>query len=492
MNPVQKQLKEILELSLVLEIKGKPDIVISEITADSRKVTPGSLFIATRGTQTDGHNFIEQAITQGAVAIIAEVLPSNLKKAICYVQVADSTLFLGYVACRFFDNPSAKLRLTGITGTNGKTTTVTLLYQLFRNLGYSCGMISTIRNEVNGEILTATHTTPDAISLNRLLAMMVEKGCDYCFMEVSSHAVVQHRITGLTYAAGVFSNITHDHLDYHGTFAEYLKAKKGFFDQLPQTAVAISNKDDRNGEVMLQNTRAARKFYSLQSMADFNGRILENSLNGLHMSVDGFEVWFQLIGEFNAYNILAAYTTAICLGMEKVEVLQGLSRCEPVAGRFNQVRSDQDVTAIVDYAHTPDAIENVLETIVSLRTAGVQIITVVGAGGNRDPFKRPVMARTASRLSDRVILTSDNPRDEDPDQIIEEMKKGIEFPDQLKVITITNRKEAIKAACAFARPGDIIAILGKGHENYQEIKGIRHHFDDLEIVRELLSVTPIT
>ena len=392
---------------------------------------------------------------------------------------------MGIMASSWFGNPSEKLKLTGVTGTNGKTTIVTLLYRLFMELGYGTGLISTIINKVNTAEVPASHTTPDPIMLNELLARMVKEGCEYCFMEVSSHAADQLRIAGLTFRGGVFTNLTHDHLDYHKTFDAYLQAKKSFFDALPAGAFALVNKDDRNGKVMLQNTLAFKYTYSLQSMADFRCKILENEFSGLHISIDGLEAWFKLIGNFNASNLLAVFASAMLLGQEKTEVVTILSRMQPVDGRFNYIRSSDNVTNIVDYAHTPDALKNVLETINAIRGNNEQLITVVGAGGNRDAAKRPVMANIACTLSNRVILTSDNPRNEDPETILAAMMEGVGKQHARKVLVIENRLEAIKTACALAKPGDIILVAGKGHENYQEIKGVRHHFDDREVVCEI-------
>lgn len=479
------QLRDIIGNADPVVINGNTDIGIGSLHFDSRKVEPATLFFAMRGTGYDGHTFIDAAIEQGAVAVVCEELPEKLRNDICYIGVNDCNKALGFIASAFYGNPSAKLNLVGVTGTNGKTTSVTLLYQLFRNLGYGAGLISTIRNVINGQVYPSTHTTPDPVQINALLSRMVKEGCEYCFMEVSSHAVAQKRIAGLTFRGGVFTNLTHDHLDYHKTFEAYLKAKKSFFDDLPADAFALVNKDDKNGSVMLQNTRAWKYTYSLQSMADFRCRIIENQFQGLQLSIDGNDVWFRLIGNFNAYNLLLVYATALLLGQEKSEVLTHLSRVEPVEGRFNYIRSNSGITAIVDYAHTPDALQNVLETINAIRTRNEQLITIVGAGGNRDALKRPVMAKIACTLSNRVILTSDNPRNEEPEAILSDMQKGVEPHQANKVLVIVNRREAIKTACALAQPGDIMLIAGKGHETYQEIKGVKHHFDDKEVIMEI-------
>jgi UDP-N-acetylmuramoyl-L-alanyl-D-glutamate--2,6-diaminopimelate ligase len=480
-----KRLSEITHGSGVTRVTGSTEIVISALHFDSRKVEPGTLFFAIRGGSSDGHRFIGTAIEQGAVAIVCETLPDERHEGICYLLTGDSRQTLGLMAAAYYDHPSERLKLVGVTGTNGKTTTVTLLHQLFRDLGHGAGLISTIRNKINDTMIPATHTTPDPIQLNELLRRMAGQGCSHCFMEVSSHAVDQHRISGLTFSGGIFTNLTHDHLDYHHTFDAYLKAKKGFFDLLPEGAFALVNKDDRNGPVMLQNTKASKYTYSLQSMADFRCRVVENQFQGLQLSFEGQDVWFRLIGSFNAYNLLTVYAAARLLGQDATEVLTLLSRMEPVDGRFNAIRSGNGITAIVDYAHTPDALKNVLETIQSIRTGNEQMITVVGAGGNRDVAKRPVMAGIACTFSDRVILTSDNPRNEDPEAILADMLRGVEKHQSRKVLVIVNRLEAIRTACALAKPGDILLVAGKGHETYQEVRGERTHFDDREILRSL-------
>ena len=478
-------LRDIIGNIPVTGINGSTDITISGIQFDSRKVTPGNVFFAVRGTISDGHSFINTVIEKGASVIVCEHLPAMMHDGVTYVVVEKTSLALGVTASEFYGNPSSKLKLIGVTGTNGKTTIVTLLHQLFLALGFGSGLISTINNKINHVEVPATHTTPDPVQLNELLARMVKEGCEYCFMEVSSHAVDQQRIAGLSFAGGIFTNLTHDHLDYHKTFDAYLHAKKTFFDNLPATAFALVNKDDKNGRVMIQNTQAAKYTLSLQAMADFRCRIIENQFHGIHLNLDGQEVWFKLIGTFNAYNLLTVYAASVLLGQDKTEVLTLLSRMDPVAGRFNYVMSADNITGIVDYAHTPDALKNVLETINEIREHHEQLITVVGAGGNRDAAKRPVMAKIATILSDRVILTSDNPRHEEPETILAEMKSGVEPHHAKKVLVIVNRLEAIKTACALAKSGDIILVAGKGHENYQEIKGIRHHFDDKEVLQEI-------
>jgi UDP-N-acetylmuramoyl-L-alanyl-D-glutamate--2,6-diaminopimelate ligase len=481
-----KLLKDILYKAGLLEMAGSTNVAISSITFDSRKVQKDSLFIALRGEKADGHHYMEDVATKGVVAIVCETFPEVLNEKVVYVKVKDSHAALGMIASNFYSNPSASLKLVGITGTNGKTTAVTLLYQLFRSLGYKVGLVSTVRNMVNSEEIPSTHTTPDAISLNKLLAQMVDAGCTYCFMEVSSHAVVQHRITGLQFAGGVFTNITHDHLDYHKTFDEYIKAKKGFFDQLETGSFALVNKDDANGSVMLQNTRADKKYYSMRAMADFKCKVLENQFSGLLLNIEGTEMWSKLIGTFNGYNLLTVYATAILLKQEKMTVLTTLSTLNPVEGRFEYFRTDNGITGIVDYAHTPDALLNVLKTIKDIRTGNEKVIVVVGCGGDRDGAKRPIMARIACENSNKVILTSDNPRSENPTAIIEQMQQGVDPQHYKKALSITDRKEAIRTACSLAQPGDIILLAGKGHEKYQEISGVKHPFDDMEILKENL------
>ena len=455
------------------------------IQFNSRKVEKGDLFVAVRGTQVDGHDYIPDAIAQGASAIVCETLPADeLDPAVSYVLVDDSAAALALLAAAYYGHPSQKLRLVGVTGTNGKTTIATLLYDLFTALGHRCGLISTVVYRVGEERIESTHTTPDPLTLNRLMAEMVDAGCDYCFMEVSSHSIVQKRIEGLRFTGGIFTNITHDHLDYHKTFAEYIKAKQGFFNALPKEAFALTNIDDRNGEIMLQNSPARRKVtYSLRNVADYHGRIVEEHLDGMEIEMNRQQVWVQFIGRFNAYNLTAIYGAAMELGQESAEVLRILSTLHPVSGRFEQIRAADGRLAIVDYAHTPDALQNVIDTINELRKEGAQLITVVGCGGNRDTTKRPVMAQVAANGSSRVILTSDNPRFEDPQVILDEMRAGLDKAQMARTLTIADRREAIRTAAALARPGDIILAAGKGHEPYQEIAGVRHHFDDREEVR---------
>jgi UDP-N-acetylmuramoyl-L-alanyl-D-glutamate--2,6-diaminopimelate ligase len=484
-----KILRDILYSVGIQSINGDNDISINELKTDSRAVKPGDAFIAVKGVQVDGHQFISKAIEQGAIAIICERLPSPLLSNICYVLVSSSAAATGIMAGNYYDNPSHKIQLVGVTGTNGKTTIATILFRLFSGLGYHCGLLSTVQNQIGDTVIPSTHTTPDPISLNALLAKMVKEGCLYVFMEVSSHAIHQQRIAGLKFAGGIFSNITHDHLDYHKTFDEYIRVKKSFFDNLPTAAFALTNLDDKRGMVMLQNTKARKATYSLRTLADFKGKILENNLTGLIMSVNETEVHFRLIGEFNAYNLLAVYGAAILLGMDKAKVLQTLSNVAGAEGRFDYIVSDKDqIIAIVDYAHTPDALKNVLATIKNLRKGNEQIITVVGCGGDRDTAKRPIMGDVAAEASDKVILTSDNPRSEDPVAIIHEMEAGIPVHLRKKVLSITDRKEAIKTALSLANKEDIILVAGKGHEKYQEIKGVKHHFDDKEVLNELMKL----
>lgn len=482
-------LHDILYGVAIKSLTGNTGQTINAIAFDSREVMADTLFVAIKGSQTDGHQYIGQAISSGATVVVCEDLPELMPDApVTLVQVDHAAAALGVMASNFYDTPSAKLKLVGITGTNGKTTIATLLFQLFRKMGYRVGLISTVQNHINDEIAAATHTTPNPLALNALLGQMVDAGCDYCFMEVSSHAVVQGRIAGLNFAGGVFSNITHDHLDFHQTFDNYLKAKKEFFDLLPKSSFALTNADDRNGMVMLQNTNAHRKTYALKQMADFNAKILENRFSGLNLLIDQTEVFFKMVGSFNAYNLLAAYACAVLLEQDKLRVLTILSSLTGAEGRFDYVVSRQGIIGIVDYAHTPDAVQNVLSTIANIRKGTEQVITIIGCGGDRDRTKRPVMASVACDWSDKVILTSDNPRSEDPKAIIEEMEKGVSPVNQRKTLSITDRKEAIKTACHIANPGDIILLAGKGHEKYQEIKGIRHHFDDKEVLIEQLNL----
>lgn len=480
------KVKEILVNCNLLEIVGNKDLEISSISFDSRTVENGTLFFAVRGTQVDGHNYIEKAIEKGAIAIVCEQLPAILNDTVTYIKVDNSAYVLGVSASNFFDNPSKKLKLTGVTGTNGKTTIATLLYRLFTDAGYVCGLLSTIENIVDHEIIPSTHTTPDPIELNALLKKMVNKGCEYAFMEVSSHSVDQDRIAGLEFAGGIFTNLTHDHLDYHKTMANYRNAKKKFFDNLPANAFALTNLDDKNGAVMLQNTRAKRLSYALKHDADFKGVVLESHFDGMMIKVNGTEMFTQLVGGFNASNLLAIYGAAISLGFDKDELLVEISKLKGANGRFDMVHSECGIVGIVDYAHTPDALENVLKTINDVRCHKEMLITVVGCGGNRDTTKRPEMAAVAAKMSDKVILTSDNPRFEDPDEIIRQMKEGLDEEAKRHVLSITNRREAIRTAVALAIKGDIILLAGKGHENYQEINGIKNHFDDKEELSEAL------
>jgi UDP-N-acetylmuramoyl-L-alanyl-D-glutamate--2,6-diaminopimelate ligase len=483
-------LQDILYNVSIRSVNGNLQSEVKDLQIDSRKVKEGSCFIAIKGVQADGHGFIEKAIAAGATSIVAEELPENLNDEITYVEVAGSSEAAGIMAANFFGQPSRRMKLVGVTGTNGKTTVATLLYKLFTSLGYDCGLISTVKNLIAGEVIEATHTTPDAIQVQALLKRMVDKGCSFAFMEVSSHAIHQNRIAGIEFAGGIFTNITHDHLDYHKTFDEYIRVKKKFFDELPVTAFAISNLDDKRGPVMLQNTVANRLYYSLRSMADFKGKILENGLTGLLMNINDQEVHFRLIGEFNAYNLLAVYGTALSLGEDKQEVLQALSEQTGAEGRFDYLVSPvEKIIGIVDYAHTPDALMNVLKTIRQLRQGGEQLIAVVGCGGDRDKTKRPVMGQVACELSDRAIFTSDNPRSEDPEAILRDMEAELNTAARRKFLSIADRRQAIKTAFSMAKPGDIILVAGKGHENYQEIKGVKHHFDDREemenVMREL-------
>mgnify|MGYP000465534919 FL=1 len=475
-------LQDILYKVHLLEVVGVTDIAVSSIAIDSRKVIKGTAFIAIKGVAQDGHDYITKAIELGAKVIVCENMPALLTDGVTYIKVANAQEAVAYMAHQFYDAPSTKIKLVGVTGTNGKTTIATLLFKLFSSLDYTCGLVSTVQNQIGDQIISATHTTPDAVSLNELLNTMVDAGCTHVFMECSSHAVHQHRITGLVFTGALFSNITHDHLDYHKTFEAYIAAKKGFFDALPATAFAITNADDKRGEVMLQNTKAKKLSYGLKSSADYKGKILENALTGLVMLVNEIEVHFRLIGEFNAYNLLGVYGAAVNLGVESNTALTTLSMLAGAEGRFDYVISNKQVIGIIDYAHTPDALENVLATIKKLRKGYEQVITVVGCGGDRDKTKRPIMAQTACDLSDKVILTSDNPRTEDPAQIIADMEAGLNTAAKRKYISIIDRKEAIKAAVTFAKPEDIVLVAGKGHEKYQDINGVKHDFDDKAIL----------
>lgn len=479
-------LKDILYKVAIEAVKGPTDIAINKIDFDSRKIEANDVFVAIRGSISDGHDFIEKAIQKGATAVICDAFPDTINNEVTYVQVKDTNSALAFMAANYFSEPSKNLKLVGITGTNGKTTIASLLFQLFQKAGFKVGLLSTVKIVVDKVEHKATHTTPDSITINHYLKEMVDNGVEYCFMEVSSHGIHQKRTEALHFVGGIFTNLSHDHLDYHPTFAEYRDVKKTFFDNLPKSAFALTNSDDKNGQVMLQNTAARKRTYALKSYADYKAQILENQLSGLLLKINGNEVWVKLIGTFNAYNLLAIYGTAVELGMESLEVLRLLSDLESVSGRFQFIVSATNITAIVDYAHTPDALDNVLRTINDIRTTNEQLITVVGCGGNRDKTKRPIMADIATALSDKAILTSDNPRDEDPEVIICEMEKGVAPQNYKKLLAITDRKQAIKTACQLAQPNDIILIAGKGHEIYQEVKGIRQHFDDMETVKEIL------
>ncbi len=482
-------LQDILYKVAISSVKGNTNIDVTSLQIDSRKTSKGCCFIAVKGTAADGHTFIEKATENGASVIVCEVLPAVLKEDITYIEVEDSATAAGLMSHNFYGEPSAKIKLVGVTGTNGKTTIATLLFKLFSGLNYKCGLISTVQNQIADTIIPATHTTPDAISLNALLKQMVDEGCEYVFIEVSSHAIHQHRITGLQFTGALFSNITHDHLDYHKTFDEYIRVKKMWFDNLSSAAFAISNADDKRGTVMLQNTVAKKYYYSLKTMADFKGKILDNSLTGLHLTINDIEVHFRLIGEFNAYNLLAVYGAAICLAEEKNEVLQILSSLDGAEGRFDYtISKNEKLIGIVDYAHTPDALLNVLATIKKLRKGIEQVITVVGCGGDRDKTKRPVMAEVACEYSDKVILTSDNPRSEDPLEILKDMEAGVKISAKKKVIAIADRREAIKTAISLAQKEDIVLIAGKGHEKYQDIKGVKYDFDDKKVLNEMFEL----
>ena len=471
-----------------VQVIGNTGLDVKSIEFDSRKVAAGTLFVAMSGTAVDGHSFIDKAVGQGAVAVVCEKLPENIDgdayKGTTFIQVKSSAVALGMLANCWFGNPSRSLTLVGVTGTNGKTTIATLLYKLVRSFGKKAGLLSTVCNYIEDEAVAATHTTPDPMELNSLLRRMVDAGCEYAFMEVSSHSVVQERIAGLDFDGGVFTNLTRDHIDYHKTFENYRDAKKAFFDRLPKTAFAVTNKDDRNGMVMLQNCKAQKYAYSLQSLADFKGQILEEDFDGMQMNINGMEVIIPLVGRFNAYNALAIYGTAVNLGFEPLEILRVMSTLKPVNGRFETIRSGKGWTAIVDYAHTPDAVANVIDTINQIRKPDSALITVVGCGGNRDKGKRPMMAQEAVKGSTRVILTSDNPRDEEPQDILNDMIAGLSDNERRNTLTIIDRREAIRTACMLAQSGDVILVAGKGHEDYQIIKGVKHHFDDHEIVLE--------
>jgi UDP-N-acetylmuramoyl-L-alanyl-D-glutamate--2,6-diaminopimelate ligase len=482
-------LQQILYKVKIVSIAGSTNIEINDLQTDSRKVKPGTCFIAVKGTVTDGHSFIGTAVTNGASAIICETLPNDISSSLQYIVVENSAIAAGIMAHNFYGRLSEKINLVGVTGTNGKTTIATLLFKLFSSLGYKCGLLSTVQNQVSGKVLAATHTTPDAITLNALIAEMVTAGCTHVFMEVSSHAIHQNRIAGLQFAGGIFSNITHDHLDYHKTFDEYIRVKKQFFDSLPSTAFALSNADDKRGAVMLQNTKAKKYLYSLKTMADFKGKIIENSLSGLVLLINDIEVHCRLIGTFNAYNLLAVYGAAVCLKEDKQNVLQVLSSLTGAEGRFDYIISaNEKIIGIIDYAHTPDALLNVLATIKALRQGEEKIITVVGCGGDRDKTKRPVMAEVACEYSDKIIFTSDNPRSEDAAEIIKDMEQGVPIVARKKYISIVDRKEAIKTAVNLAQEKDIVLVAGKGHEKYQEIKGVKYDFDDKKVLFEMFQL----
>lgn len=482
-----KPLAEIIS-KLNAEIIGGTDKNITMLTYDSRKVQSGCVFFAIKGSSADGHRFMDEVASSGAAAIVCEQLPVRLHTAVSYIKVKNSSEAMGLMAAAFYNHPSKKLKLTAITGTNGKTTVATLLFRLFRSFGHHVGLLSTVQNQIDDEVIPSTHTTPDSIKINELLNLMAERGCEYCFMEASSHAIDQNRIRGLHFAGTIFNNITHDHLDYHLTFDNYIKAKKKLFDEVNEDSFALTNKDDRNGMLMLQNTKATRYTYALNSIGDFKCKILESDFTGMLLNIDGEEAWFRLVGNFNAYNILAVYGAAFLLGKDKKEIITHLSSIEAVKGRFDYVRSATGIIGIIDYAHTPDALKNVLYTINEIRTKNEQLITVVGCGGNRDAAKRPIMADIASELSTSVIFTSDNPRNEDPELILDDMQKGVKPIHFKKTLRITDRKEAIKAAVKAAKKGDIILIAGKGHENYQETKGVKQHFDDKENLIELFNL----
>lgn len=480
-------LQELLKGIKSLAIIGDTDVDITGVNIDSRKISNGHAFVAMKGTQVDGHQFIPKAIELGAKAILCEDMPEDRTDGVTYVQVASTAEAVGKLATAFYGYPSKKLKLVGVTGTNGKTTIATLLYNMFRKMGHRCGLLSTVCNYIEDEVLPADHTTPDAIELNELLAKMVDAGCEYVFMECSSHAIAQRRIGGLTFTGALFTNLTRDHLDYHGTFENYRNAKKMFFDDLPKTAFAITNADDKNGMFMVQNTKATVKTYSMERMADFRARIIEMHFAGMYLNVDGNDVGVQFIGKFNVSNLLAVYGAARMLGKQPEDILVTLSTLHSVSGRLEPIQSPEGVTAIVDYAHTPDALANVLNAIREVDKTG-QIITVCGAGGNRDKGKRPLMAQEAVKQSDRVIITSDNPRFEEPQDIIDDMLAGLNTQQMKKVVSIADRREAIKTACMLAKKGDVVLVAGKGHENYQEIKGVKHHFDDREVIREIFGI----
>lgn len=481
------KLQDLLKDVNIVEVKGDNNIDVTGVFTDSRKAIEGSVFIALRGVQVNGHQYIDNSLTQGAKVIVYEEDLEIVKSGITYIKVTDAADAAGKIATHWYKDPSSRLKLVGVTGTNGKTTTATLLYEVFRKLGYKVGLLSTVANYIDGTVFHATHTTPDPLSLNEMLSKMVDAGCEYAFMEVSSHAIHQKRISGLKFEGGIFSNLTQDHLDYHKTMEEYLKAKKAFFDNLPATAFALTNVDDKNGLVMLQNTKAKKRTYSVRSLADFKAKILEKHFDGTAIEINGRELQVQFVGVFNVYNLLAVYGATVLLGQDPDQAMVILSTLKPVSGRFETIRSSENITAIVDYAHTPDALTNVLESIHEVLEGNGRVITVVGCGGNRDKTKRPIMAREAVRLSDQVILTSDNPRFEEPQAIINDMSDGLNSQQMKKTLLIVEREQAIKTACTLAKDGDVILIAGKGHEDYQDVKGVKHHFDDREIVQDIFN-----
>jgi len=481
-------LNDILKEVRMTSISGSSEADIKQVDFDSRKVVQGSVFVAVKGTRSDGHTYIDKAIKSGAKAVVCERIPVKTKPDITYIAVKNSARALGIMASNFYGNPSRKLILIGVTGTNGKTSVTTILYDLFRNFDYGVGLISTVDIKINDQVYEAEYTTPDTLQINQLLLEMLDKGCTHCFMEASSHAIEQERVAGLKFTGVVFTNVSHDHLDYHQTFDAYIKAKKKIFDDLPSSAFALANADDRRGKIVLQNTKGLKSTFSLKNPSEFKGKIISNTIQGLELEIDNTNVWFKLIGEFNAYNLLAAYGTAILIGEDSDKVLKCLSDVDPAPGRFEQIKSDTKVMAIVDYAHTPDALKNVLKTISAFRTGNEHVITVVGCGGERDKTKRPIMASIACELSNKVIFTMDNPRNEDPDEILRDMKEGVSASDKKKMLVIKNRTEAIKTACLMAEENDIILVAGKGHEKYQDIAGVKHPFDDKEILKEMLDL----
>jgi len=483
-----QSLEKLIETLDIITIKGDCPVEVNAIRFDSRQVKRGDLFVAQRGTHVDGHDYISKAIALGACVVVCEQLPMEMPGEVCFILVENASVALAHLAASYYCNPSNDLQLVGVTGTNGKTTIATLLFRTFKDLGYKVGLLSTVTNQINDKVIKSTHTTPDAVQINLLLKQMVDEGCEYCFMEVSSHAVDQYRTSALNFKGGIFTNITHDHLDYHKTFSAYIKAKKRFFDNLGKHSFALTNADDRNGKLMLQNCQGHKFSYSTRSLADFRSKVLERHFDGMLLEIDDLEVWTQFIGDFNAHNLLAVYGAACLLDQPREEILKVMSQLQAVPGRFESIISPNGVMAIVDYAHTPDALKNVLETIEQLRTHNEQVITVVGCGGDRDKTKRPEMGDVAAQYSNRVILTSDNPRSEDPDQIIQEMRAGVAADKCKNVLAISSRSEAIRTACMMSQKGDIILVAGKGHEDYQEINGVKHHFDDKEVIKEIFNL----